>query len=62
MISSTETEISKHKNELENLKRQHANIIGQNEDLDHDIELSTNHVDVLTSQNTDVIYRFINND
>ena len=54
MIRSTENEISKHNNELESLKRQYANIIGQNEDLDHDLEQSTKHVDLLTSQNIDV--------
>ena len=54
-IRSNEAEILQHKNELEALKRQHIDIIGKNEDFNHDLEHSIKHLDVLTSQHRDVI-------
>lgn len=54
LIAEREDEIAHLRREYEELKRDHLKLIDTNDDLNHDIEACTRHLDLLTLQNTDV--------
>ena len=49
-----EEEINDSRREYEDLKRDHLKLIDTNDDLNHDIDVATRHLDLLSVQNSDV--------
>jgi chromosome segregation ATPase len=55
LIAEREDEIAHRRREYEELKRDHLKLIDTNDDLNHDIEACTRHLDLLTLQNSDLV-------
>jgi len=54
-IAQREDEINHVRRDYEELKRDHLKLIDTNGDLNHDIDASTRHLDLLTVQNNDLV-------
>lgn len=55
LIGEREDDINRQRRDYDELKRDHLKLIDTNSDLNHDIEASTRHLDLLTVQNNDLV-------
>jgi len=55
LIKERDYEIDRFRGEYDELKRDHLKLLDNNDDLNHDIEACTRHLDLLTVQNSDLL-------
>jgi len=55
LIKEREYEVDRFRGEYDELKRDHLKLLDNNDDLNHDIEACSRHLDLLTIQNNDLI-------
>lgn len=55
LIKERDYEIDRFRGEYDELKRDHLKLLDNNDDLNHDIEACTRHLDLLTVQNNDLL-------